>query len=81
MTSQTAVEREKAALGHVVRSLRLARELSIKDVASAAGVSCQFLAGIEHGEHNPTASQLYAIAEALDSRLGDLLKEAAPRGP
>lgn len=47
--------------------------MSLNDLSSAAGVSKSTLHDIERGAANPRLDTLYAIADALDVNLGDLI--------
>jgi transcriptional regulator with XRE-family HTH domain len=61
------------AFGVVLRELRNKRDLSQDDVASMAGLSQAFIAGIELGHREPTLVTLFRIATALDVPPSDLL--------
>jgi DNA-binding XRE family transcriptional regulator len=66
----------RAALGHALRVLRRERGLSQEDLAHAAGISVQYLSGIERGRRNPTWVVLSGIAAALELRLSELVERA-----
>jgi transcriptional regulator with XRE-family HTH domain len=61
-------------LGRKVRSLREARGLSLKALATRAGVSESFVSQIERGVANPSVASLRRLAEALDSSVGALFQ-------
>lgn len=60
-----AVEWE--ALGGAIRSRRLARELTLVDLATQVSLSQPFLSQIENGRARPSMTSLYRIARALDT--------------
>lgn len=60
------------ALGHQIRSLRRQQDLSVADLAGAAGISNGMLSKIENGGISPSLSTLQAIAAALHVPLSSL---------
>ncbi|WP_238544780.1 helix-turn-helix domain-containing protein [Geomicrobium sp. JCM 19037] len=72
-------------LGENLRSIRLAKEMSIEAMAKQFGVSKLTLLKIEQGEGNPTLAVIWKIADALDIPISSLLSvdsdvEIARRG-
>jgi transcriptional regulator with XRE-family HTH domain len=63
-------------LGVAIRLLRRARGLTIEDLAFAADVHPTYLSGIERGVRNPTWDKLVALAQALDTPLSVLVRDA-----
>ncbi|MEN3280332.1 MAG: hypothetical protein V7607_1472 [Solirubrobacteraceae bacterium] len=61
-----------------VRALRVARGLSLGDLASASGAGKATLSRIEAEQGNPTVETLYALADALGVPFGALTARAAP---
>lgn len=61
-------------LGRTLRALREARQMSLKDLADAAGVSESFVSQIERGAANPSVASLRRLAEALDTSVGALFE-------
>jgi transcriptional regulator with XRE-family HTH domain len=61
-----------------VRALRVARGMSLGDLASASGAGKATLSRIEAEQANPTVETLYALADALGGPFGALTAEAAP---
>lgn len=55
------------ALGLQVRLLRRERELSLNDLAAAAGISVGMMSKIENGQISPSLSTIRALAEALNT--------------
>lgn len=61
-------------LGQRVRKLRSALDFSQEKLAAKANIDRAFLSGIERGVENPTLFTIQAIADALDTNIGNLLK-------
>src|SRR3954463_4609883 len=64
------------ALGALLRSQRLAAELSLRELAERTSVSNAYLSPLERGQHEPSLSVLRAIASALALPLASLLAHA-----
>ena len=60
--------------GQRVRKVRLERELSQEALAAKADIDRAFLSGIERGVENPTLFTIQAIADALETGVGNLMK-------
>jgi transcriptional regulator with XRE-family HTH domain len=58
-----------------LRRLRIARHLSLSELARVTGVSKATLSGIENTRANPTVETLAALAGALRVSTGELLEE------
>ncbi len=58
-----------------LRRLRIARHLSLSELARATQMSKATLSGIENGRGNPTVETLASLAGALRVSLGELLGE------
>lgn len=58
-----------------LRRLRIARHLSLSELARATGMSKATLSSIENGRANPTVETLAALAAALRVALTELLEE------
>ena len=65
------------AVGPRIRSLRLQRRLTLKDVADKAGITPSALSQIERNHSNPTLGSLKAIASALGTTIGHLFPSSA----
>jgi transcriptional regulator with XRE-family HTH domain len=63
-------------LGALLRAERLAKGLSLRDLAARTGVSNAYLSELERGRHEPSLSILRSIACALETPLGSLLVRA-----
>jgi transcriptional regulator with XRE-family HTH domain len=58
-----------------LRRLRIARRLSLSELARAMGISKATLSGVESGRSNPTIDTLAGLAGALRVSIGELLEE------
>jgi transcriptional regulator with XRE-family HTH domain len=67
----------RALLASNLRRLRVARHLSLSELARLTGVSKATLSGIEAGRANPTAETLAALAHALHVQIAELLEAPA----
>jgi transcriptional regulator with XRE-family HTH domain len=54
-------------LGAYIRKLRLARSLTIADVAARAKCDASYLGQVERGRRNPTVLLLHRIAAILET--------------
>lgn len=63
-------------LGKRLYKIRTEQKLSMRSVASIAGVSVAYLSKIEHDEANPTLDILEKLAKALAVSLNDLTNSA-----
>jgi transcriptional regulator with XRE-family HTH domain len=57
-----------------LRELRHRRGLSQRDLAKASGVSREYIARIELGQHDPTLSTLEKLATALGVKVATLVE-------
>jgi transcriptional regulator with XRE-family HTH domain len=60
------------ALGGQIRNLRRQHDLSVADMAAAAGISTGMMSKIENGQISPSLSTLQALAGALSVPLSSL---------
>lgn len=72
----TGEDAAKEALAGNVRRLRLARGMSLRDLAEVTGSSKALLSQIERGVANPTIGVLTRVADALDVTLHELVRSA-----
>lgn len=63
----------------MIRKLRLQRGLSIREVASAAGLSSSFLSAVERGTSDISVGRLAQVAHVFGHDLGSLLGYSAQR--
>jgi XRE family aerobic/anaerobic benzoate catabolism transcriptional regulator len=67
------VDRERLReLGAGIRQRRTATDLTLEDLADAAGLSVTYLGQTERGQRNPSVLVLWRIADALGVRLDQL---------
>ncbi len=64
-------------LGERVRALRLAKGLTQRELAAAAGTSTAAIARLEGGGMDPRVELLARLSEALDARLEIRLEQVA----
>ena len=69
-----------AALGQKLRSLRLTRRLSLKDLSRQASVSVSMLSAVERGEKVASIQLLHQVAMALKTSVGRLIGEGDLQG-
>lgn len=62
-------------VGHSVRRLRNAADLSQAALAERMGVDRAYVSGLELGQRNPTVVTLWHIAKALDVEIGEFFQE------
>ncbi len=67
--------RPQDVLAANLRRMRIARRLSLSELARATGMSKATLSSVESGRSNPTVETLAALAGALRVSLGELLEE------
>jgi len=67
----------RQALGSNLRRTRIARHLSLSQLARATATSKATLSGIENGHANPTIETVGALAAALQVSFAELLEEPA----
>jgi transcriptional regulator with XRE-family HTH domain len=79
MLDDRSHEATRAMLASNLRRMRIARHLSLSELAKAAEMSKATLSGIENARANPTVETLVSLASALGASLNELL-EAAPLG-
>jgi transcriptional regulator with XRE-family HTH domain len=60
-------------VGARIRTLRLQRRLTLKDVADKAGITSSALSQIERNRSNPSLSSLKAISSSLGTTIGHLI--------
>ncbi len=62
----TALAERLVSLGSEVRQVRKARQMTLKELAAATGVSVSHLSAIERGASNPSLDIVHRIATALN---------------
>lgn len=66
-------------LGSQLRAAREAKNLSLRSVAAAVGVSASLLSQVETGKTQPSVSTLYALVTHLGLSLDSLINRERPR--
>ena len=78
MVDDTSSNGVQLLLAANLRRLRIARHLSLSELARATGISKATLSGIENGRANPTVDTLASLADAMRISLIELLEELPP---
>lgn len=68
---------DQVLLGARLRAARLARGMTLQNVADAAGISVGFVSRLERDQVSPSVASLVAVCAAVGLRMGDLFE--APR--
>ena len=64
------------AIGEAVRAARIAQGMSQEMLALEAELDRSYVGGIERGEHNLTLINLQRLADAIELRPSELLKQS-----
>lgn len=64
------------AIGNAVRAARVAQGMSQEMLALEAELDRSYVGGIERGEHNLTLINLQRLADAIELRPSELLKQS-----
>ena len=67
-------------LGPRIRALRLARNITLRELAGRAGVTESFLSQVEREVTSPSIASVQRIARALDLAIAELFTEDVPHG-
>ncbi len=67
------------ALGTRVKQLRRQQDLSVADLANAAGLSTGMLSKIENGQISPSLTSIHSLAQALNVSISSLFSLADDR--
>lgn len=70
---RAAQDKLRDRLGHRIKMLRVERDWSLKDLASAARLSVSQISSIERGANLPSIESLLAICGAFDKQPSDVL--------
>jgi transcriptional regulator with XRE-family HTH domain len=83
MTEQGVTEAGSMAdqIGRRLREARLARAISLREMARRIGVSPSFVSQVERGKANPSVGTLYAFVTELGASLDELTAERSEPGP
>jgi transcriptional regulator with XRE-family HTH domain len=69
------MEKVIQAVGQRIKELRLQKNLTLEELAERSGCTPGFLSQVERNRAVPSISLLYAIAEALDTRVSNFFPE------
>jgi transcriptional regulator with XRE-family HTH domain len=69
----------RAALGHRVKELREALDLSQEQLAERAGLHVTYISGVERGRRSPGLNTLARLARALKITLPVLVADLRPQ--
>jgi transcriptional regulator with XRE-family HTH domain len=64
-------------LGDVLRSERMQRGMTLRDVSAAARVSLGYISEIERGQKEASSELLASLCAAMDLPLSDVLREVS----
>ncbi|HYZ83249.1 MAG TPA: response regulator [Bryobacteraceae bacterium] len=70
---RTAHDRLRERLGHKIKILRVERDWSLKDLASATKLSVSQISSIERGANLPSMESLLAICRAFEKKPSEVL--------
>ena len=70
---RTAQDRLRERLGHSIKMLRVARDWSLKDLATQTRLSVSQISAIERGANLPSIESFLAISKAFDKRPSEIL--------
>lgn len=65
-------KKSEIPIGGRIRATRLARGLTLEQVAAAAGLTQGFVSKLERDQVSPSVASLVSVCEALGLRVGDL---------
>ena len=71
-TSNGTTPKTEIPIGGKIRATRLARGLTLGQVAAAAGLTEGFVSKLERDQVSPSVASLVAVCEALGLKVGDL---------
>jgi transcriptional regulator with XRE-family HTH domain len=71
----------KLELGERLRAIRLLRRLTLREVATAAGVSESFVSQLERGRSSASVATLQRLAAAVGIEISDLFAAEPQAGP
>lgn len=66
-------------IGDVLRDFRLQKAMTLRQVASKASVALGYLSEVERGQKEASSEILASVADALDTPISVIMREAADR--
>lgn len=73
MDNQEYHKKKKSGLGNVLKLLRIAKEMSTKELAEKMNVSSTYISEVESNNKNPSLEMLTKYSEALDVKKSTIL--------
>jgi transcriptional regulator with XRE-family HTH domain len=73
-SKDTTTEDYSPALGKTIQRLRKAYNMSLGELSEQSGVAKSIISQIERNETNPTIGTIWRLSQALDTSLGEVLK-------
>lgn len=70
-------KKSEIPIGGRIRAIRLARGLTLEQVAAAAGLTQSFVSKLERDQVSPSVASLVSVCEAIGLRVGDLFDAPA----
>ena len=64
-------------LGEVLRSARMQRGMTLRDLSAAARVSLGYISEIERGQKEASSELLASLCQAMDLPLSEVLREVS----
>jgi transcriptional regulator with XRE-family HTH domain len=77
MTCTSTANPDAIAFGAVIRRHRLARDWSLRKMATRCGLSANYLGVLEKGRNIPSLTTILDIAEVLNVNAGELVAAVA----
>jgi transcriptional regulator with XRE-family HTH domain len=74
-------EEDDRLIGSRIRTLRVSKAMSAKDVAHRAGVSAAYLSRLENEKVSPTVATLSRVVQAMGETIGTLFGDPVDDGP
>ena len=73
MDNRESNKEKKNGLGNVLKLLRIAKEMSTKDLAEKMNVSSTYISEVESNNKNPSLEMLTKYSEALEVKKSTIL--------
>lgn len=67
----------RRSLGEVLRSARMRRAMTLRELSAAARISLGYISEVERGQKEASSELLAALCEALDVPLSGVLREVS----
>lgn len=73
MDNNTNLNEKKEGIGNVLRSLRIIRDLSVKELANKMGLTSNYICDVESNRKRPSLDMLERYSNALEVNRSTLL--------